>query len=70
MKGKKAMTPTERVQEFRKQRLNDGWKQVNVWLSPAAQLALSETEKRLKAKGVQKTQNEMILDAILRRKAV
>ena len=66
MKGQTALTPGDRVKEFRKRRREEGWKQINVWLSPAAQLAISETRKRLTRKGISKTQNEMILDAILR----
>jgi hypothetical protein len=67
MKGKTATTAAERMRLSRESRQEKGWRQVNVWLSPAAELALMTTKARLKAKGIRKTQNELILDAILRR---
>jgi hypothetical protein len=67
MKGKLAITPAERTRQVRITRQAKGWRQVNLWLSPAAQLALNEARTRLEAKGIKKTQNELILDGILRR---
>jgi len=67
MKGKLAITPAERTRQVRINRQAKGWRQVNLWLSPAAQLALNEARTRLEAKGIKKTQNELILDGILRR---
>jgi hypothetical protein len=67
MKGKKAMTASERMQEVRAAKEAEGYKQVNIWLSPAAQLAMDETKARLKARGFSPTQSEIVCDALLDR---
>jgi hypothetical protein len=66
MKGKTSITAKERMAAFRKQRLEDGWKQVNIWLSPAAQMALNGTQIRMKNKKIKKTMSDIIEDALLR----
>ena len=67
MKGHEATTPAQRMRSSRESRQAKGWRQVNIWLSPAAELALMTTKSRLEAKGIKKSQNDLILDAILRR---
>lgn len=65
MKGKTAMTAQERTQASRKRKVEAGWQQVNVWLSPAARLALDESRKRLEWRGYKPTQNEIINQCIV-----
>lgn len=65
MKGNKPMTAAERMQEVRAAKEAEGYRQVNIWLSPAAQLAMQETKARLEARGFRKTQSEIVCDALL-----
>jgi hypothetical protein len=67
MKGKQALTGPERMQEVRKRKEEAGYRQINVWLSPEADLALSETRKRLESKGKKLNQSEVICEALMRR---
>lgn len=66
MKGKTALTAAERIRDHRKKRLNDGWKQVNVWLTPEALLSLQERQQRAEVRGEKRTQSEIICEALLR----
>lgn len=65
MKGKKAMTASERMQEVRAAKEADGFKQFNIWLSPAAQLAMEQTKTRLESRGIKMTQSEIVCEALL-----
>lgn len=65
MKGKEAMTQAERMRIYREKLREEGYRQVAVWLSPAAQLAVSETKKRLKNRGISRTQSEIVNDALI-----
>ena len=61
------MTAYERVVLSRKTRTDAGWREINLWLPPHAALALEEISQRLDFKGIKKTQNEIIVDAIMRK---
>lgn len=61
------MTTRERIQAHRDARVAAGWKQVNLWLTPEARVCLDEINQRLEIRGETKTQNEIILDCILKK---
>ena len=65
MKGNKPMTAPERMREVRAAKESEGQKQVNIWLTPAAQLAMEATKSRLEARGIRKTQSEIVCDALI-----
>lgn len=65
MKSNEAMTAQERTREHRKERLAAGWRQINVWLDPQASLALNEIIRRHKIRGTEKTQRDVISEALL-----
>jgi len=64
MKGKKAITDVERNRQVRAKKVAEGQRQYNIWLTPAAQLALNETKDRLESRGVKKTYSEIVCDAL------
>ena len=66
MKGKKALSPVERTRQHREKLQEKGYKQINVWLTPEAQLAMSETIRRLSDRGVKLNQSQVICDALMR----
>ena len=67
MKGKEAITGAERVRNYRAERVASGGKQVNIWLTPEALLALDETKSRLAEAGHKKSQSDIVCDALLQR---
>jgi len=59
------LTPKERMKKYREKRQKDGWRQVNVWLTPDARLCVDEIMARYEAKGITKSVSEIVCDALL-----
>lgn len=64
MKATKPLTPRQRNVNSRESRQEAGYKQINVWLTPAAALALQQTLERAQRRGKALNQTQVINDLL------